>query len=83
MAHAKIKKIIGNVNKILFFSRVYRKYVILILGRTREGGGGMLTLYGFSPISLTVFIISIFLSIFNSCSLRHILVKFGDNRLLW
>ena len=29
MADAKIKKIIGRVTKLNFFSRIYRKYVIL------------------------------------------------------
>ena len=29
MADAKIKKFIGNVTKLNYFSRIYRKYVIL------------------------------------------------------
>ena len=49
MADSKIKKIIGNVTKLFFFSRIYRKYVILSW-KTACNSSNFISIYDFSEV---------------------------------
>ena len=49
MADAKIKKTIGNVTKICFFSCIYRKYVILTW-KADSNSSNFIYIYDFSNV---------------------------------
>ena len=49
MADAKIKKIVGNVTKLIFFSRIYRKFFILIWN-TACNSSNFIYIYDFSEV---------------------------------
>ena len=49
MADAKIKKIVGRVTKLFFFSFIYRKYVI-VTWKTTCNSSNFIYIYDFSEV---------------------------------